>query len=91
MIPLSCIVPKPAVPKTKPLSVRLSVTIPAKLAADVRRVAKERHRTMSRALVDLAERGIQAEAEARHRIRDAYRAASSKKPIPIARPPRATT
>lgn len=65
--------PKPAAPKTKPRSVRQSVTIPAKLAADVRRVARERHLTMSRALVDLAERGIQAEAEARQRLRDAYR------------------
>jgi hypothetical protein len=61
------------VPKTKVRSVRQSVTIPAKLAADVRRVAKERHLTMSRALVDLAERGVQAEAEAKQKLRDAYR------------------
>ena len=62
------------VPKTKPIrSVRQSVTIPAKLAADVRRVAKERHLTMSRALVDLAEQGIQAEVEAKQKLRDSYR------------------
>ena len=41
----------------KTRSVRQSVTVPATLAADVRRVAKERHVTLSRALVDLAERG----------------------------------
>jgi hypothetical protein len=54
-------------------SVRQSVTIPAKLAADVRRVAKERHMTMSRALVDLAERGVRAEAEAKQHLKAAYR------------------
>ena len=54
-------------------SVRQSVTIPAKLAADLRRVAKERHVTMSRALVALAERGIQAEAEAKQQLMAAYR------------------
>jgi hypothetical protein len=54
-------------------SVRQSVTIPATLAADVRRVAKERHVTMSRALVDLAERGVRAEAEAKQQLKAAYR------------------
>src|SRR5712691_2940130 len=54
-------------------SVRQSVTIPATLAADVRRVAKERHVTMSRALVDLAERGVRAEREARQQLKNAYR------------------
>jgi hypothetical protein len=44
------------------------------LAADVRRVAKERHVTVSRALVDLAERGVRAEAEAKHQLKTAYRA-----------------
>ncbi len=47
--------------------------MPAALAADVRRVAKERHVTMSRALVDLAERGVRAEAEAKHQLKTAYR------------------
>jgi hypothetical protein len=46
--------------------------MPAKLAADVRRVAKERRVTMSRALVDLAERGVRAEAEAKQQLRAAY-------------------
>jgi hypothetical protein len=54
-------------------SIRQSVTIPAALAADVRRVAKERHVTMSRALVDLAERGVRAEAEAKQQLKAAYR------------------
>jgi hypothetical protein len=54
-------------------SVRQSVTIPATLAAAVRRVAKERHVTMSRALVDLAERGVRAEAEAKQQLKTAYR------------------
>jgi hypothetical protein len=60
--------------KTAPArSVRQSVTIPATLAADVRRVAKERHVTMSRALVALAERGVRAEAEAKQQLNAAYR------------------
>src|SRR5713226_3559018 len=54
-------------------SIRQSVTIPAALAADVRRVAKERHVTMSRAFVDLAERGFRAEGEARQQLKTAYR------------------
>ena len=45
----------------------------ATLAADVRRVAKERHVTMSRALVGLAERGVRAEAEAKQQLKSAYR------------------
>ena len=54
-------------------SVRQSVTIPATLAADVRRIARERHVTMSRALVDLAARGVRAEAEAKQQLKAAYR------------------
>ncbi len=46
--------------------------MPATLAAAVRRVAKERHVTMSRALVDLAERGVRAEAEAKAQLKSAY-------------------
>jgi hypothetical protein len=57
----------------KPLSVRQSVTIPAQLAAEVRRVAKERHLTASRALVALAERGVEAEAAARENLIATYR------------------
>ena len=60
--------------KRKPgkASVRQSVTIPARLAGEVRRVAKERHLTMSRALVSLAERGVEAEAAARADLMATY-------------------
>jgi hypothetical protein len=53
--------------------VRQSVTIPAPLAAEVRRVAKERKLTMSRALVSLAERGVQADIEAKEKLKAAYK------------------
>jgi len=48
------------------------VTIPAQLAREVRRVSKERNVTMSRALVTLAERGVEAEAAERARLTGAY-------------------
>lgn len=51
---------------------RQSVTMPAKLAREVRRVAKERNVTMSRALVTLAERGVEAEAAARAKLTATY-------------------
>lgn len=53
--------------------VRQSVTVPAALAAEVRRVAKERNLTMSRAIVTLAERGVRAELEAGENLKVAYR------------------
>ena len=53
--------------------VRQSVSIPAPLAAEVRRVAKERRLTMSRALVTLAERGVRAEQDAKENLKTAYR------------------
>lgn len=53
-------------------SVRQSVTIPASLAAEVRRVAKQRHLTISRALVALAERGVRAEAEAKAQLKASF-------------------
>jgi predicted DNA-binding ribbon-helix-helix protein len=53
--------------------VRQSVSIPAPLAAEVRRVAKERQLTMSRALVTLAERGVRAEQDAKENLKSAYR------------------
>lgn len=62
---------KKAVVSTR--SVRQSVTIPAALATEVQRVAKERHVTMSRALVALAERGVRAEAEAKAHLKASYR------------------
>jgi len=58
--------------KARPRSIRQSVTIPAPLAMDVRRVANERRLTMSRALVTLAEQGLEAEAAARTRLTSAY-------------------
>ena len=55
-----------------PRSVRQSVTIPATLVGAVRRTAKERHLTMSRALVALAERGVRAETEAKEQLKASY-------------------
>ena len=52
---------------------RRSVTIPATLALELRRVAKERKVTMSRALVTLAEQGVETEAAARARLAAAYK------------------
>jgi hypothetical protein len=60
-------------PSPKARAVRQSVTIPAPLAAAVRRVAKERHLTMSRALVSLAERGVRAELDAKENLRTTYK------------------
>jgi hypothetical protein len=54
-------------------SIRQSVTIPAQLAIEVERVAKKKHLTMSRALVVLAQRGVEAEAAARDDLNATYR------------------
>jgi hypothetical protein len=56
-----------------PSSIRQSVTIPAQLAIEVQRVARKKHLTMSRALVELAQRGVEAEAAARESLNAAYR------------------
>jgi len=53
--------------------VRQSVTIPASLVPKVRHVAKERHLTLSRALVSLAERGVRAQLEVKESLKMAYR------------------
>jgi hypothetical protein len=45
-------------------AIRRSVTIPEPVAKEVRRLAKERHLTMGRALVALAERGMRTESDA---------------------------
>ena len=58
--------------RSKSRPIRQSVTIPRPLAVQVRRVAKERHLTMSRALVALAERGIQAELDAQANLQATY-------------------
>jgi len=57
----------------KQASVRQSVTIPAALALEVGRIAKKRHLTMSRALVVLAQRGLEAEAAAPDQLNATYR------------------
>ena len=49
------------------------MTIPARLAAEVRKVAKKQQLTMSRALVTLAERGVEAEAAKRETLELSYR------------------
>ena len=59
-------------------SVRQSVTIPAQLAIEVERVAKKKHLTMSRALVVLAERGVEAEAAARDNLNATFRRVMSE-------------
>ena len=53
--------------------VRQSVTIPPALAAEVRRVAKKHHLTMSPALVVLAQRGVHAEKETRRQLNSLHR------------------
>jgi hypothetical protein len=58
--------------RKKAASVRQIVTIPASLAREVRRVAKQRNVTMSRALLALAERGIEVEAAAQAKLTAAY-------------------
>lgn len=47
--------------KTKTVSVRQSVTLPAKTAAQVRNLAKTRRLSSNRMLVELIENGIEAE------------------------------
>ena len=64
---------RPFSPRPGTRAVRQSVSIPAPLAAEVRRVAKERRLTISRALVTLAERGVRAEQDAKENLRSAYR------------------
>jgi hypothetical protein len=58
---------------SKAKAARQSVTIPAPLLAEVRRVAKERKLTMSRAMVFPAGRGIQADIEAKQNLQAAYK------------------
>jgi hypothetical protein len=57
----------------KPSTLRQSVAIPAPLAREVRRIAKERHLTIGRALVVLAEKGAQVEREAQENLTLTYR------------------
>ena len=48
------------------------MTIPAPLAVQVRRVAKERHLTVGRALIELAARGVRAERDAKKDLKTAH-------------------
>ena len=64
---------KPFSPTPRTRTLRQSVSIPAPLAAEVRRVARERHLTISRALVTLAERGVRAEQDSKENLNAAYR------------------
>jgi hypothetical protein len=50
-----------------------SVTIPAQLVIEVERLARKKNLTISRALVALAQRGVEAEAAARDRLNTTYR------------------
>ena len=59
-------------PPKKASSLRQSVTIPADLAVTIRRIAKDRRVTLSRALVELAQRGVDADAEARKNLKSTY-------------------
>ncbi len=47
--------------------------MPAELAIEVERVARKKHLTMSRALVELAQRGVEAEVAARKNLNATYR------------------
>jgi predicted DNA-binding ribbon-helix-helix protein len=51
-----------------PHSIRQSVTLPAEFAVEIKRVAEEKHLTVSRTLVLLAQQGLDAENAARHRL-----------------------
>ena len=56
----------------KSRSIRQSVTIPAALAVEVKRVAKQQRLTVSRALVSLAERGVQAEQDKKEKLKESF-------------------
>jgi len=47
--------------------------VPAPLAVEVRRAARERNLTMSRAIVAVAQRGFRAELEARENLKTTHR------------------
>jgi hypothetical protein len=51
---------------------RYSVTVPAPLVVHLRRLARQRNLTISHALVELAERGIQAELDAKDELASSY-------------------
>ena len=59
--------------------VRQSVTLPAPLAVEVRRVAREQRLTLSRAVVSLVARGVQAEQMEKGTLEVAYSRFMNKK------------
>src|SRR5438067_310708 len=63
---------KPTQRGQRTAAIRQSVTLPAPLAVAVRRVAKERHLTVGRALVTLVARGVRAETSEREHLEAAY-------------------
>jgi len=56
----------------KSRSIRQSVTILAALAVEVKRMAKQQRLTVSRALVSLAERGVQAEQDKKDKLKKSF-------------------
>ena len=63
-------------------AIRQSVILPAPLAVAVRRVAKERHLTVSRALVSLVARGVRADMSEKESLEAAYdRFMNEKTPV----------
>ena len=56
----------------KSKSIRQSVTLTVPLAKEVRRIARQQRIPMSRALVSLAEQGVQARRDRRQQILSAY-------------------
>ena len=63
---------KSARPEHRKGTIRQSITLPTPLAVEVRRVAKERHLTVSRAVASLVARGVQAEQNERETLDAAY-------------------
>jgi hypothetical protein len=63
---------KPSSTRMKPKALRQSVSIPGPLAVEVRRIARERNFTVSRAWVSLVERGIRAEQDAKENLKVTY-------------------
>ena len=63
---------KSARPEHRKGTIRQSITLPGPLAVEVRRVAKERRLTVSRAVASLVARGVQAEQNERESLDAAY-------------------
>ena len=62
-------------------TVRHSVNLPAQLAVQVRRLAKERHLTLDRAVVSMVARGVHAELSEKEHLEACYdRFMSEKNP-----------